>query len=217
MTGTKASYLDEKTQKAGLAFLRFDYRGHGLSSGRFEDGTIGMWLDDALEVLDKLTQGPQVLVGSSMGGWIGLLLARARPERITAFIGISAAPDFTKDLIEDQIGPAQKKELAEKGYFLDPSAPPDHPTPITARLIEEGRNHLILQSPLAINMPVYLLQGQQDKEVPWEHATKIATRLESQKVRTILIKDGDHRLSRPQDLSLLWRCIEDRTQAVTTP
>ncbi len=208
MTGTKASFLSQMAQKEGLAFVRFDYRGHGLSSGKFETSTLGDWLDDALTIFDRLTTGPQIVIGSSMGGWLGLLLARARPDRLRAFIGISAAPDFTKDLIEDILTPEQKQELDRRGYILDPTAPPEHQVPITKKLIEEGRNHLLLPAaPIKIPAPVCLLQGQKDQEVPWKHALRVAEAIESPDVRLCLIKDGAHSLSRPDDLTLLWHCV----------
>lgn len=207
MTGSKALFLDSCCAAAGLGYLRFDYRGHGASSGRFEDGCIGDWFDDALKVFDALTMGPQILVGSSMGGWIGLLLARARPQRVAGFVGIAAAPDFTDELILPALSDAQKDQLVHDGQTFDPDAPPDHRVPVTRHLMEEGKNHLLLRAPLEMACPVHLLQGQRDKEVPWKYATRIAEAISYDDVRITLVKDGDHRLSRPQDLDLIWQTV----------
>lgn len=209
MTGSKALFLDEQCQKMGLGFVRFDYRGHGASSGAFEDGCIGDWFDDALKIFDKVTKGPQILIGSSMGGWIGLLLARARPERLAAFIGIAAAPDFTEDLVWPFLSEEKKTELEKNGKIYETVSPPDHVEPLTLKLLTEGRNHLVLRAPLDINAPVRLLQGMKDDQVPWKTALRIVERVTTEDVRAIIVKDGDHRLSRPQDLSLLWQTAQD--------
>ncbi len=208
MTGTKALFLDEKCAQAGYAFLRFDYRGHGKSSDSFENGCIGDWFDDALKAFDALTEGPQIVAGSSMGGWIGLLLARTRPEKVRAFIGIAPAPDFTEDLILPRLTDEQKKELAQTGKTYEPGEVREPRVPVTQRLLDEGKNHLLLREPLPYNGPVRILQGQKDTSVPWQHAIKIARTLTSENVQVILIKDGDHSLSRPQDLEILWREVQ---------
>lgn len=208
MTGTKALFLDERCVAAGLAFLRFDYRGHGQSSASFAEGCIGDWADDALQLLDRLTTGPQILVGSSMGGWMGLLLSKARPDRVAGFVGIAAAPDFTEDLILPALSPQQREELALTGQTYDPDAPPDHKVPVTQKLLDEGRRHLLLRQPWSLGAPVRLIQGQCDTSVPWKYALKIAQTLEDKDVQIRLVKDGDHRLSRPQDLALLWQEVE---------
>lgn len=207
MTGTKATDLDARCAQAGLAFLRFDYRGHGASSGKFEDYCIGDWLDDTLQIFDALTKGPQIVVGSSMGGWLGLHLARARGERVAGFVGIAAAPDFTEDLILPVLTDGQRVQLAQDGYTYDLDAPPDFRIPVTSRLLEDGKNHLLLREPLELNKPVHLLQGQADREVPWRYALRIADTIASDNVRVTLVKDGDHRLSRPQDMDLIWQTI----------
>jgi pimeloyl-ACP methyl ester carboxylesterase len=207
MTGTKASFLHDRCAEAGLGYLRFDYQGHGQSGGAFEDGTIGLWLEDTLAAFDRLTAGPQLVIGSSMGGWLGLLLAVARPDRVAALVGISAAPDFTEDLIWAQLSADQRAQLQKDGRIADPTAPPDQQAPITLRLIEEGRKHLILRAPIGLKCPVHLLQSQRDNEVPWQHALRIAEQIAHDDVRVTLIKDSDHRLSRPQDLELLWRAV----------
>jgi len=210
MNGTKAVDLDERCAQAGFGCLRFDYRGHGQSSGRFKDGCIGDWADDALKVLDMLTKGPQLIVGSSMGGWIGLLLARARPQRIAGFVGIAAAPDFTEDSIRPVMSASQTEAMARDGFFfedLPPEVPPEHRLPITKKLMDDGLNQLVLRSPLKIDAPVRLIQGQKDVEVPWQTALRLADHIEQPDTRIILIKDGDHRLSRPQDLDLIWQVV----------
>ncbi len=209
MTGTKALFLDERCGQAGYAFLRFDYRGHGGSSDSFENGCIGDWFDDALKAFDTLTKGPQVVVGSSMGGWIGLLLARARPERVKAFIGIAPAPDFTEDLILPRLTDEQKEELARTGKTYEAGEIREPRVPITQKLLDEGKSHLLLRRPLLYGGFVRILQGQKDISVPWQHAIKIARTLTSDDVRVTLVKDADHSLSRPQDLSLLWETIKE--------
>ena len=215
MTGTKASFLDEECAKAGCSYLRFDYRGHGASSGKFEEGCIGDWLDDTLKIFDALTQGPQLVVGSSMGGWMGLLLAKARPERVAGFVGVAAAPDFTEDLIRPTITPAQQEAMDRDGFFFEDNQPPDQRMPITKKLMEDGLNNLVLRSPLKVNGPVRLIQGQRDRDVPWQTALHIAEQVSQDDVRVTLVKDGDHRLSRDQDLALIWREVADALKALT--
>jgi pimeloyl-ACP methyl ester carboxylesterase len=182
--------------------LRFDYSGHGGGGGRFEDGTIGIWSTDAPSAIDRLTEGPLVLVGSSMGGWIALLAALARRERVVGLIGIAAAPDFTETLMWARLSVEQRAALMEHGIIHRPSRYGD-PTPITRALIEDGRNHLVLRGSVPLDCPVRLLHGQADPDVPWEMALRIADELTSGDVQVILVKHGDHRLSRPQDLALL--------------
>lgn len=203
MTGTKASFLAEKCKAADISFLRFDYGGHGQSGGDFRDGTIGSWFQDACAVFDQLTEGPQIVVGSSMGGWIGLMLAMHRPERIKAFIGIAAAPDFTEDLMWLHLTPDQRSALEQDGFIDGGHAP------VTWKLIAEARQHLLLRAKIPVTCPVRLLQGLQDTEVPWQHTLRITENIAQDDVRTVLIKDGDHRLSRPQDLDLLWSMVEE--------
>ncbi len=207
MTGTKAKALDGFCAARGQAFLRFDYSGHGTSGGAFADGTIGRWAADAACVLDALTEGPQVLVGSSMGGWIALLLAaRLRPARVAALVGIAAAPDFTARIAEGLSAEA-RAAIARDGVWHRPSAYGD-PYPITRALLEEGRDHLLLPTPpIPIAVPVRLLHGQRDPDVPWELALRVAAAVAGPDVQVILVKDGDHRLSRPEDLALLTRTL----------
>ncbi|HTB42949.1 MAG TPA: alpha/beta hydrolase [Acetobacteraceae bacterium] len=201
MTGDKATALAALCAARGNAMLRFDYSGHGSSGGRFEDGTIGIWTQDALTAIDHLTEGPLVLAGSSMGGWIAMLCALARRDRIAALVGIAAAPDFTETLVA-MLSFQQRAKLMREGMVHLASQYGD-PTPITRALIEDGRSHLLLDAPIALDCPVRLLQGQADPDVPWELALRIATRITSADVHVTLVKDGDHRLSRPQDLALL--------------
>jgi pimeloyl-ACP methyl ester carboxylesterase len=206
MTGDKATALAAFCSARGQAMLRLDYSGHGSSGGRFEDGTIGRWTDDALAVIDRQTEGPLVLVGSSMGGWIGLLVTLARPQRIAALLGIAAAPDFTEALMWQAMTFAERASLMRDGVVHAPSQYGE-PFPITRALIEDGRLRLLLEAPIAIGCPVRLLHGQQDPDVPWEMALRIAEQLAGPDVRITLVKDGDHRLSRPQDLALLCRTL----------
>jgi pimeloyl-ACP methyl ester carboxylesterase len=213
MTGTKALRLEAHCRARGQAFTRFDYRGHGASSGQFTDGTIGEWAADALAVLDRVVEGPALLVGSSMGGWIMLLLALARPERVKGLIGIAAAPDFTERLMKDAMTPEEAATLARDGVLLQPSEY-GAPLPITARLLDEGRDHLVLDQPIPIGCPVHLLHGQADPDVPFELALELADRLESRAVTLELVKDGDHRLSREADLRRLTAALDRMVEAV---
>ena len=206
MTGDKATALAAFCGERGQAMLGFDYSGHGASGGRFEDGTIGRWTDDALAVIDRLTEGPLLLVGSSMGGWIALLAALARPDRAAALIGIAAAPDFTEALMWQAMTVEQRTTLMRHGVLHRPSQYGE-PYPITRALIEDGRTRLLLNAPIALDCPIRLMHGQDDPDVPWELVLRIAGRLTSQDVQVILVKDGDHRLSRPQDLALLRRTL----------
>jgi len=208
MTGEKALRLETLCARRGQAFIRFDYQGHGASSGEFRDGTIGLWAEDALAVLDQLTQGPQVLVGSSMGGWIMLLLARARPQRIAGLVGIAAAADFTEQLIWERYDANQRRTLMEQGFLEEPNDyDPAKPYIITRALIEDGRRHLLLRAPIPIAAPVRLIHGQKDLDVPWPTAQAIADRLVSADVEVTLVKNGNHRLSDPADLDRLERTV----------
>ena len=206
MNGSKALDLAEFCAEQGQAMLRFDYSGHGQSGGRFEDGTIGRWTGDALAVIDRLTTGKILLVGSSMGGWIALLAALARPARMAGLVGIAAAPDFTERLMWEAMSPAERATLQRSGVLLVPSQYGE-PYPVTLRLIEEGREHLLLQAPIRLDCPVRLLHGQQDPDVPWELSLRLAAAVSGADVQVTLVKDGDHRLSRPEDLALLRRTL----------
>jgi pimeloyl-ACP methyl ester carboxylesterase len=204
MTGSKAEFLAGWCEARGVPFLRFDYSGHGASEGRFVDGTIGRWAEDAATVIGAMAPGPQVLVGSSMGGWIALLLARRMAPR--ALVGIAPAPDFTEDLMWAEFTPEIRAAIERDGVWLRPSEY-GTPYPITRALIEDGRDRLLLRGPIAVDVPVRILQGQRDADVPWQHALRIADALTGGDVRVHLVKDGDHRLSRPQDLALLGETL----------
>ncbi len=210
MTGGKALFLEEHCRRQGRAFVRFDTYGHGASSGAFEDGTIGRWTEDAVAVLDEVTQGPQVLVGSSMGGWVMLLAALRRPERVAGLVGIAAAPDFTEDLMWREFSDAQRQELLTRGRVevAVPEAYGGGSYGISRRLIEEARDHLLLRGPIAIDAPVRLIHGIKDADVPWGTALEVQERLTATDVETVLIKAGDHRLSEPHDLDRLARVLD---------
>lgn len=207
MTGTKAMALEAHCRGRKQAFLRFDYQGHGRSSGRFEDGTIGLWMSDALEVLDQLTEGPQILVGSSMGGWIMLLVALARPRRVAALVGIAAAPDFVVPMWEG-FSPDIRQAIEQEGIYRAPSLYSPTPYAITKKLIEDGRNRLLLDRPIPLDCPVRLLHGMKDPDVPWETSMRLAAALDSADVETILVKEGDHRLSMPEDIERLCATVD---------
>ncbi|MBU3076880.1 alpha/beta fold hydrolase [Sphingomonas quercus] len=204
MEGSKALALDEWAARSGRAMVRFDYAGCGASEGRFADGTLESWRDDALAVIEALAPGPLVLVGSSMGGWIALLVAKALAGQVTAVVGIAAAPDFT----DWGYGDAEKATIAAEGRLLQPSLYTDEPTLTTRAFWESGQRQRLMGSGIPIDCPVRLLQGQNDPEVPWRLALDLAGALRSADVQTVLVKHGDHRLSRPQDIALLIATIE---------
>jgi len=202
MQGSKVVALEAWAKAAGHGFLAFDYSGHGQSEGAFADGTISDWRADTLAVLDGLTEGPQVLVGSSMGGWMALLAALARPTRVAALVLIAPAPDFTAKLMWPGLPEAARTEIMEKGVWLQPSTYGE-PVPISRRLIEDGAGHQILDTPIPFTGPVRILQGMRDPDVPWRHAERLVGALASEDLTFTLVKDGDHRLSRPQDIARL--------------
>ncbi len=208
MTGSKATALEAHCMQHDVAFTRFDYLGHGASSGNFTDGTIGQWAQNAIAILDDITAGPQILVGSSMGGWLMLLAALARPQRVAGLIGIAAAPDFTERLLWAQMNEQQRHELMEEGVYYAPSCYGEDCYPITRKLIEEGRNHLLLESDIAIHCPIRLIHGMSDPDVPWQLSTQLAEKLMSDDVDVQLIKSGDHRMSQPENLSLLCDTLD---------
>ncbi len=209
MTGTKAEALSDWAVANAGAYVRFDYFGHGASSGDFSDGTITRWRADALAVIDDLTQGELVLVGSSMGGWIACLVAMSRPQRVKAMVLIAPALDFTEKLMTPDIPPEGHAALAADGVWMRPSDYGE-PYPITRNLLEDGARWSILNGqPIPISVPVRLLQGGQDPDVPWRHALELAQALKGDDVVFTLIKDGDHRLSRPQDIARLIQCVEE--------
>lgn len=203
MTGTKATALEAFCRERGQAFVRFDYRGHGESSGAFEDGTIGLWTGDALAVIDRLTEGPVVVAGSSMGGWIALLAALARRGRVRGLIGVAAAPDFTRRMMEEEFDDAQRVALARDGRVAIASPYDPRPYVVTRRLIEDGDSRCLLDAPIPLSCPVRLLHGMRDESVPWRISLRIAERLEGADVAVTLVKDGDHRLSESADIRRL--------------
>lgn len=215
MTGTKATALEAWALERGHAFVRFDYRGHGASVGAFEDGTIGSWLADALAVLDAATEGPQVLVGSSMGGWIALLAALARPDRVAGLLGIAAAPDFTRRMWQHEFGDAERAAIERDGRVTIPSEYDESGYVITRDLLQEAERHILLDQTIALTCPVRLLHGMKDAAVPSETALRIAERLEAEDVEITLVREGDHRLSEPVDLDRMTRTL-DRLVAVVT-
>ncbi len=209
MTGTKAVALDAWAEAAGHLFVRFDYRGHGESSGDFIDGTVGLWRDDALLVLDEAGDGPMVVVGSSMGAWIALLVALARPDRVCGLVLVAPAVDFTEALIWQRLPEDARAALARDGVWLRPSDYSDEPDRITSRLIEEGRRHLILGRPIPFDGPVRILHGLADETVPWQHGLRTAEALSSRDVTVTLVKGADHRLSDPANLARLTAAVAE--------
>lgn len=221
MTGTKAAALDDHGAAKGLAVTRFDYSGHGASGGRFEDGTITRWLEESLAVFET-TVGDQILIGSSMGGWISLLVARAHlakvgraASRIRGLVLIAPAADFTEELMWAGFPPEVRRRIEETGVFLAPSAYGDGPYPITRALIEDGRDNLVLGADIDVGCPVVILQGTEDTSVPWRHAIRLVTRLTRDDVTLTLVHGGDHRLSRPQDIERLMKAIDDMVAPLT--
>ncbi len=209
MTGSKAMALDAWARARGQALVRFDYQGHGASSGDFLDGTIGHWAEDAVAVIDAQSEGPQILVGSSMGGWIMLLAALARPERVAGLVGIAAAPDFTETLMWNTFGPEIQATLRRDGVYYQPSEYDDEaPYAITLHLIEEGRDHLLMDQPIPISCPVRLIHGTADLDVPYRLSLDLMEKLESENVEVTLVKGGGHRLSEPHDLARLTRTLD---------
>ncbi|MGB8815248.1 MAG: alpha/beta hydrolase [Paracoccaceae bacterium] len=209
MEGTKALHLQAWAMASGQAFLRFDYSGHGSSDGNFLDGAIGDWFEDAASVITALTQGPQVLVGSSMGGWLALLLARAMPDRVAGLVGIAAAPDFTEDSMWLGFSDAQRTRLLNDGQITLPSDYADQPYIITRRLIDEGRNRLVLRTPLPLPFPVRLLQGTADPDVSVDVAFRLLDHATGPDIRLTLVKGADHRFSSEECLALIIAVLQE--------
>jgi pimeloyl-ACP methyl ester carboxylesterase len=216
MKGTKAAALAQWAGQAGRACVRFDYSGHGESGGDFRDGTIGRWLADSLAVFDACCRGPQIVVGSSMGGWLALLMVRALrarpqagPASIAGLVLVAPAVDFTEELMWKRFTPEIKREIEEKGVWARPSEYSAEPYLVTRQLIEEGRGHLLLGGMIETGCPVRILQGVEDPDVPWRHAVELVSRLASDDVVLTLVKDGDHRLSRPEDIERLIRAVAE--------
>ena len=214
MTGTKAVALEAFARERGQAFLRFDYQGHGQSSGDFADGTIGIWAEDALGAFDALTEGPQVLIGSSMGGWIMLLTALARRERVAGLLGLAPAPDFTEDLMWAAFDAEQRATLERDGRLEVPSDYGDEPYLVTHALIEDGRERLLLRDAIPLDCPIRLIHGMADKDVPWQTSIRIAQQVVSEDVEIELVKGAGHRLSEPDDLARLEATLEALLQRV---
>ncbi len=214
MKGTKAVALDAWAAERNRACVRFDYSGHGESGGAFVDGTIGRWLEESVAVFDRFCAGPQVVIGSSMGGWMALLLAReiagrgASTASLAGLVLVAPAPDFTEELMWKGFSPEIRHEIETSGVWLRPSQYGE-PYPITRALIEEGRNHLLLGGSIEVGCPVRILQGAQDPDVPWRHAFALADRLPAEDVVLTMIRDGDHRLSRPQDIARIIAAVAE--------
>lgn len=215
MKGTKALALDAWAAEHGRACVRFDYSGHGESGGKFVDGTIGRWLEESVAVFERFCHGPQVVIGSSMGGWMALLLARELGKRagnasLAGLVLIAPAPDFTEELMWKGFSPEIRREIETKGVWMRPSPYGDGaPYPITRALIEEGRKHLVLGGSIEVGCPVRILQGGKDPDVPWQHAFSLSHRLPADDVVLTMIQDGDHRLSRPQDIARIIAAVAE--------
>ncbi len=208
MEGTKAIFLEEQCKQAGIGYIRFDYRGHGKSEGKFEESCIGDWLQDSLDILSHCTAGQVILVGSSMGGWLSLWAALREPKHVQSIIGLAAAPDFTT-WMERDMSKAQKEELLAQGYIALENDYSDEPYIITRKLIEDGRNHCLLKDEINLNIPVRLIQGKKDADVPWQVAEQIKNAITGKDVQIIYIEEGDHRLSKPEELEVLRRTLFD--------
>jgi pimeloyl-ACP methyl ester carboxylesterase len=223
MKGTKAVALDAHAAKTGRAFIRFDYSGHGESGGKFEDGTISQWLEESLAVFKAYARGPQIVIGSSMGGWVALLLARAlandpalAPDaKLAGLVLIAPAPDFTEELMWKSFPDEVRNEIETKGQWERPSVYGDPPYAITKKLIEDGRRHLLLGAPIHLKCAVRILQGVLDPDVPWQHAMKLVSCLAQDDVTMTLVKDGDHRLSRPEDIERLLKTVDELASEVS--
>lgn len=213
MMGTKAERLDAWAAETGHAFVRHDYSGHGESGGRFEDGTISRWLGESLAVLETFTAGPQILVGSSMGAWIALRMVEelhkaGQGDRVGGLLLLAPAPDFTSELMEPQLTAAQRKALDEHGHFEEMSEYSPEPNIYTRALFYDGAANAVLTGTIDTHCPVHILQGMADRDVPWQHAMKLVEHLPADDVTLSLIRDGDHRLSRPQDLEMIVAALE---------
>jgi pimeloyl-ACP methyl ester carboxylesterase len=220
MDSIKASALDAQAERLGLGLLRFDYSGHGRSERRLEDGTISLWLEEALAIIRAQTEGPQIVLGSSLGGYLALLLARAlnasgEGDRLAGLVLIAPAVDFTEALIWERAPEAARRAILKEGAWRPPSAYSDEPDVFTRALIEDGRKHLLFGGMIRTHCPVAVLQGMQDESVPYAHALALMERLGGDPATLTLIKDGDHRLSRPQDLALLFAALERMIEAAS--
>ncbi|WP_271897752.1 alpha/beta hydrolase [Candidatus Phyllobacterium onerii] len=219
MLGSKAQWLDQWAAERGAAFLRHDYSGHGESGGEFRDGTISLWLEQSLAVFRAFSSGPQILVGSSMGGWIALrmieeLQRTGEGGRVAGLVLIAPAPDFTSELVEPQLTNDQRRQIAERGYMEEPSDYSSVPYIYTKALLEDGKTNQVLKGVIQTDCPVHILQGMEDKDVPYTHALRLMDHLPVDDVTITLVRDGDHRLSRPQDLDLLTRTVSSMVERV---
>ncbi|HET7411032.1 MAG TPA: alpha/beta hydrolase [Pararhizobium sp.] len=222
MGGTKAVELDRLAQETGLACTRHDYSGHGASGGAFVEGTISRWLEESLAVFARFTEGPQILVGSSMGGWIALRMAqelakRGEASRLRGMVLIAPAPDFTSELVEPELTDRHRRELAERGYFEEPTPYGPEPDIYTKALLDDGRANRVLTGIIDTGCPVHILQGMEDPDVPWRHALRLVEHLPSDDVVLTLVRDGDHRLSRPEDLLRMRAAIRAMAEPGTAP
>ncbi len=211
MEGTKATYLESWAKKQNRAFLRFDYSGHGQSSGAFVDGCIGEWADDAQQAIVNLTEGPQILVGSSMGGWIALLMVKSIPQKIAGLVGIAAAPDFTEDSMWGGFSELQKNMIMSDGHLALESDYSDEPYIITKKLIEDGRNQLVLRDPLALPFPARFLHGTADKDVDLSVALRLLDHVHGNDIRLSVVKGADHSFSALENLTMIRRAIHSVT------
>lgn len=209
MSGEKVVFLEGLCQKEGIGFFTFDYSGHGQSSGKFEDGTLSQWLSDTLEILDHLTRGDVIVVGSSMGGWLALLVALRRPERIVSLLGIAPAPDFTEDLIWRKFTQNQKDEIVSQGWTVISTEYNPQGWTITRNLIEDGRKHLLLGRAIDLNIPIRLIHGLKDASVPASYSHQLMEWVASPDVALTLVKSGDHRLSQEEDKRILWSLLQE--------
>lgn len=217
MTGVKATWLDRRCRAQGRAFLRFDGFGHGESTGHLAEGTVGRWKEDALAALDELTEGPQLLVGSSMGVWIASLAAEARPGRVAGLVGIAGAPDFTREVIEPSLPPEARGALERDGVWLRPSAYGPEPYPISRRALEEASAHFVLSRRLDFGFPVRLLHGTADADVSSDLSLRLAGAIDGPDTAVTLIPGGDHRLSGDADLALIGRALDQLLASAARP
>lgn len=214
MEGSKAIALDEHAAKLGLACTRHDYSGHGQSGGKFIDGTISRWLEESLAVFRQYTKGPQILVGSSMGGWIALRMVQELKKsgdlsRVKALLLLAPAPDFTKELYEPKLTDAERSDLKTKGYFEVPTPYGPDPNIFTKKLFDDGEQNLVMDGIIELGVPVHIIQGMNDPDVPWQHAMRLVEHLPSDNVTITLVKDGDHRLSREQDIDKIIQSVDN--------
>ena len=214
--GTKALALAGHCAALGLSCVRFDMFGHGASSGAFPDGSISRWAEDTVDVIDRLTQGPQILVGSSMGGWVMLRAALARSDRVAGLIGIAPAPDFTEDFMWAGFSQVEREQMQQEGIVNVQSDYDERPYPISRHLIEDGRKNLMLRASIPISCSVRLIHGQKDAAVPWETSMRLAEKLVSDDVGIVLVKNGDHRLSEPSDIDRLCMVLDETIRRVGT-